>query len=179
MADVQADSGPAPEPATPAGGQNPTAPQAAPPVDAPKTFSAEYVQDLREEAKTYRQQLRQAQDAIKELTGKAGESGELAEKLAELQAQLTAQAAAVEAAQKAAQLTRLAAKAGVDPDLAAMLDLSKIDLADEKKALEVLSKIGGGKGAQARPGIAGNGTPTDAEMRALVYGGRKPGIFGG
>ena len=77
---------------------------------------------------------------------------------------------------------RLAAKAGVDPDVAALLDLSKLDLSDEKKALETLARLKGtsASASQARPGAAAGGA-SDDELRARFFGtGRqKSSIFGG
>lgn len=186
MPDESAPAGQEPSGATP-----PAVVQDTPAAPAPvqetgaKSFDEKYVSELREEAAGYRKQLRDAQAAIKELQAQAGAGAQLSEKLAGLEAQLAAAAAQAEAAQKQAQLTRLAVKAGVDPDVAALIDLSKVDLADEEGTLKTLGKLrAAGSGTQARPGTIGNTGMTDDELRAR-YGlgqsgarGKSP-MFGG
>jgi hypothetical protein len=164
-----------------AAGQAPAATEAkAQAADAPKTYDEKTVADLRDEAAKWRTQLREAQAALKEATAAAGENRTLADKLAGLEAQVAEKAAAADRATKEAQLVRLAAKAGVDPDVAALLDLSKVDLSDEKKALELLGKLRTASASQARPGVTGAGSDSEAELRARYYGGaRKSSIFGG
>jgi hypothetical protein len=185
MADETTVSGLAPQTVTPqAAGQAPAAADAkAQAADAPKTYDEKTVTDLRDEAAKWRTQLRETQAALKELQGAAGDNKALNEKLAALEAQVAEKAAAAERASKEAQVMRLAARAGVDPDVAALLDLGKLDLSDEKKALETLGKLKGASVAasQARPGGIAGGSVTDDELRARFFGtGRQKGsIFGG
>lgn len=155
-------------------------------ADAPATskaaaqFDETYVKELREEAASWRKQFRDAQTALKEAQAQVGQSAELTQKFAALEAQLADAATKTEAAQKAAALTRLAAKAGIDPDVAALLDLTKIDLDNEKAALETLSKLAGNRqGREARPGTVGSTGMTEAELRASLFAPRKSTIFGG
>lgn len=146
-----------------------------------ETFDAAYVQQLRDEAAKWRTQFREVQAQVKELSGKAGDSEKLTERLTALEAELAQKSAAAEAAAKQTQLLRLATKAGVDPDVAALLDLSKVNLDDEKAALDVLSKLAKpGAGAQVKPGAVGATGMSEAELRARYFGGRQSSaIFGG
>lgn len=176
MSDDNAPQGQAPDSAQSAASQAP----AAQPVEAQATPTIDYeseVTKLRAENAKWRTQLREAQAA-------AGDNETLKEKLTALEAQRASFEAEREAAlkerdaaQRLATAIRLGAKAGVDADVIEMLDLSKLDLTDEKRALEALSKLGRSAGSQARPG---NGQPpSDAEMRAAIFGPRKSSIFGG
>lgn len=148
---------------------------------AVETFDAAYVQQLRDEAAKWRTQFREVQAQVKELSGKAGDSEKLSERLAALEAELAQKSAAAESAVKQTQLLRLASKAGVDPDTAALLDLSKLNLDDEKAALEVLAKFAKpGSGTPVKPGAVGATGMTEAELRARYFGGRQSSaIFGG
>lgn len=174
MADEQAQGQ---EPSAFPAGQAPVAPSA-PPVDAPKTFDEKYVTELREEAAGYRKQLRETQAALKELQTQAGETPKLAEKLTALEAQLGEATRKAEAAERLATATRIGAKAGVDADIIALLDLSKLDLTDEKKALETLSRLASKPaGSQARPGATGQSAD---DLHAYFWGApRTSTIFGG
>lgn len=150
------------------------------------------VQDKRlsDEAAKWRTKFRELEAQVKDLAPKAAEFDKLQEasktetqrineQLASLQAQIAAEQAKATAAQQQATLLTMAAKAGVDPDTALMLDISKIDLTDEAKALQQLSRFAKPKaGAQVNP--ASNGT-TDDELRKLYFGGGKSKtmIFGG
>jgi hypothetical protein len=178
---VPSGGGQAPQSETPpAAGQAPAATEAKDQgSDAPKTYSEKDVSDLRNEAAKYRTQLRETQDALKQLKAEAGGNKDLADKVAALEAQVAEKAAAADKAGKEAQLVRLAAKAGIDPDVAALLDLSKIDLGDEKKALETLAKLAPAKGGQPRPG-GGQGSG-DEDLRTWYKQARgRPGsMFGG
>lgn len=158
---------------------------------AGEKFDAKYVEELRAEAAKYRTQLRDTQTQLKELQPKAQQFEELQEaqktqeqklqeRLAALEADLAAKAAEAQRAQQMTQLTRLATKAGVDPDIVELLDLGKLDLTDEKKALEVLGRFArAASGAQVKPG-GESGGETEAELRARYFGGRsKSMIFGG
>jgi hypothetical protein len=181
MADETTVSGQAPAAVTPpAVGQAPAA-APAPVQDTGAPQENKEVAELRAEAAKWRTQFRETQTALKELQSAAGDNSKLTEKLATLEAQVAEKVAAADRAAKEAQAMRLAAKAGVDPDLVALLDLSKIDLSDEKKALETLAKLKGvsANASQARPGMTANGTLTDEERRAQIYGPRGKGIFGG
>jgi hypothetical protein len=164
--------GQAPAVDNPPAGQAPVAQPGA--QDAP-TEDKE-VAKLRAEAAKWRTQFRETQEALQKVQAEAGENKKVADQLTAIQAQLEKAQAEAEAAQKMATLTRYAVKAGVDPDVAALLDLSKIDLSDEKKALEVLSKLKGSAaaGTQAKPG----GTSAE-DMRAQMFAPRKSSIFGG
>lgn len=133
------------------------------------------ITDLRQESAKWRTQFQATQTALKELQTQAGDNKTLSDKLAGLEAQLAKAAADAETATKANQLIRLAVKAGVDPDVAALLDLSKVDLTDERKALEVLSKLKGSSGGkQAKPGV-----DSTEDLRAQLFSARKTSIFGG
>ncbi len=109
------------------------------------------------------------------------EAQKLTDRIAALEADLQTKATAADRATKEAQLIRIATKAGVDPDVASLLDLSKIDLSDEKAAIEVLSKFAKptANSAQVKPGAVGATGLTEAELHARYFGGSKPMIFGG
>jgi hypothetical protein len=92
--------------------------------------------------------------------------------------------AAAERAQKELQVTRLAIEAGVNLDLVPFLDLSKLDLTDEAKALEVLGKLATAKqtaNSASNPGRTGAAGADEAELRRIFFGGgrNQPTIFGG
>ena len=144
-------------------------------------FDAAYVKQLRDEAAEWRVKYKEMQAQVKELTGKAGDTAQLSERLKALEAEVAQKAAAAETATRQAQLIRLASKAGVDPDTAALLDLSKLNLEDEKAALEVLARFAKpASGAQVKPGAVGATGLTDAELRQRYFGGQqKSSIFGG
>jgi hypothetical protein len=170
MADEPQGQAPSDEQAQPQAGQGDS-----------KTFDAAYVEELRAEAAKYRTQLREAQTQLKDLAPKAQGSEELAVKLAALEADLAAKSTEAERATKQAQLVRIASKAGIDPDIAELLDLSKLDLSDEAKVVEILGKFRpAANGAQVRPGTVGNTGMTEAELRNTYFGGKsKTSIFGG
>ena len=147
---------------------------------------------LSDEAAKWRTKFRELEAQMKELTPKAAKFDELqesqkteaqkmAEQLATLQAQVNEAKAQADASTKQASLMRLANMAGVDPDTALLLDISKIDLTDEAKALQQLGKFAKPtNGAQVKP--AGTiGGATEEELRNLYLGGGKPKtmIFGG
>jgi hypothetical protein len=143
-------------------------------------FDAAYVKQLRDEAAEWRVKFKETQTQLKDLTAKSTDATQLTERLTALEAELAQKAAAADAATKQAQLLRLASKAGVDPDVAALLDLGKLNLEDEAKALEVLGKFAvKPSGQQVKPGAAG-ASETDAELRQRYFGGQtKSRIFGG
>ena len=147
-----------------------------------ETQESKEVSKANAEAAKWRVQFRETEAALKAMQAQAGDNKALGDQLAKLQADLAAKGAEAEAAQKLAYAMRVAAKAGVDPDIVAMLDLSKID-PDEKKASEQLAKLAGaGRGAQVKPGAINNNGDTDAELRQMFFGHggpRKSSIFGG
>ena len=157
-------------------------PDATPKAESSKTFDAEYVAELRDEAAKWRTQLRETQAQVKDLAAKAGSNEELATKLAALEADLATKAAAAETAQREAQLYRLASKAGVDPDVAALLDASKLDLSNEAETLEKLGKLAAAQTAQkqVKPNTMGGTGMTEDELRDRYFGKRsQTNIFGG
>jgi uncharacterized protein YigA (DUF484 family) len=165
-------------------GQEPTqqatvvleAPQAAD-VDGEETNQ---IKALRQEAARYRVQLRETQAQVKGLQDVAGNNEELAKRLAALEASLAEKTQAAERAAREAAVTRLAMKAGVDPDVVGLLDVSRIDLSNEPEALKTLAKLAPQNqtaGRQVRPGAAtGN---DDAALRERYFGSGKTNIFGG
>ena len=148
---------------------------------------------LSDEAAKWRLQVRDLQAKLKDIEPKAAKFDELqeaqkteAQKMADQLATLTAQVneakAQADAATKQANLLRLASMAGVDPDTALMLDITKIDLTDDAKALQQLGKFARPtNGAQVKPGTVGNTGATEEELRKLYFGGgaNKTLIFGG
>lgn len=171
------------EPASDSGTQ-PVMPQVVPavtPAAPAETPSEKEISKLNAEAAKWRVQFKETQAALVALQAQAGDNKALSDQLAKLQADLAAKATEAEQAQKLAQVIRLAVKAGVDPDLIAMLDLSKIDVTDEKKALEALSKFAGaGKGAQVRPGAITSNGDTEQELRNRYFSGApRSTLFGG
>lgn len=157
-------------------------------------FDADYVRKLRDEAAKYRTQLREAQKELTSLKPAAEklreieesqktEQQKMAERLAALESELQKKAQEAERRAAEAQVIRLAAKAGIDPDVAMLLDISKIDIEDEEKALAILSKLAGPRatgGNAANPGKGTGSQPSDEELRALYFGQRtKTTIFGG
>lgn len=130
------------------------------------------------ELKPLAEQFKATQDAQKSEAQKALEERDAAR--AEV---ATAKAEAARAVQEA-KLTRLATKAGVDPDVAALLDLSKLDLDDEKAALETLGKLANARqtaNSASNPARNGAAGPSEDELRQYYFGGgrNKPTIFGG
>lgn len=154
---------------------------------------AKELERARREAANYRTKLRESEERLKELSPLAEqyraaqdaqktEAQKLAEQLQTLQSKLAEQERAAAQAQKLATLTRLATKAGVDPDLVEFLDVSKLDLADEKAIGAVFAKLGSKSGVSAsNPGRGGTGGETDEEMRRYYLGGERgrTTIFGG
>lgn len=152
------------------------------------------VTKLRAEAAKWRTQLRDVEKQLRSVLPKAEqleqleltketEGQKLTEKIAELEENLSKSAAMAVRAQQESLVVKLAAKAGVDPEIAALLDLSKLDLEDEEKALETLGKLavtGTAGGRPTNPGRVEAVQATDAELRELYFGNtRKSAIFGG
>lgn len=180
MADEIAQPGQAPDSAPVTTPVTPAAAQAAP----AETPSEKEISKLNAEAAKWRTQFRETEQALKTLQAQAGDNKALGDQLAKLQGDLAAKAAEAEAAQKLVKVTILAGKAGVDLDLIPLIDLNKIDLSNEKAALEVLGKFAGaGRGAQqVKPGAINSNGDTDAELRSMFFGTggpRKSSIFGG
>jgi hypothetical protein len=146
------------------------------------------ISKLRDEIKGLRAQVKQAEPVLakyKELEdAQKSEAQRLSDQLAAANKLAADNLAAAQQAQREAQVTRLATRAGVDLDLVAYLDLSKLDLTDEKAALEVLGKLAT-KSATAssasNPGRTGAAGADDAELRKIFFGGgrNQPTIFGG
>lgn len=123
------------------------------------------------------QRLSELEDAQKSETDK------LAEQLRKLQAEREQAAQDAARARAEASLVRLAAKAGVDPDLATLLDVSKLDLDDEDAVIATLRKFAParatGGGASNPTGDSVTQSQTDAILDRLLNGGRKSTLFGG
>lgn len=150
-----------------------------------RDFEAE-IKALRAEAAKYRVERNEAQSRIKELEPAAqklteleeaqkSEEQKLREKLERLEAEKQAAEQAAELARRESSFARLAAKAGVDPEIAALLDISKFNLSDEAAALETLSKLKpiaksiGGPSNPAQNGASNK--QTDDELRYMMFGG--------
>ena len=149
----------------------------------------------RDDAAKYRTQLRElevkwkaAEPVLTEFQklqdSQKSEAQKLAEQLADANKRAAEHESAAQRAQREAKLVRLATKAGVDPDVAALLDLSKLDLDNEKSALEILGKLGTARStanSASNPERNGGSGPSDAELRQFYFGGArsKPTIFGG
>lgn len=156
---------------------------------------ASELERARKEAANYRTKLRDLEGKWKEaepilteyqkLTdAQKSEAQKATERAAEAERKAADSQAAAERAQRELAVTRLANKAGVDPDLVPYLDLSKLDLEDEKKAMEVLGKLATARqiaNGASNPGRSGAQKETDQELREFYFhGGRnKPTIFGG
>lgn len=124
------------------------------------------------------QRLQEAEDAQKT------EAQRLADSMAKMQAELQAAQQRAALAEKAAAFTRLAAKAGVQAEVADMLDLSKFDLGNEAEVIEKLQKLAPTQPpAPAGKPSAPGGAKADAPAAAASYF-RRAGqgverIFGG
>lgn len=169
-------------------------PQDAPPQDGERDYEAE-IAKLRAEAAKYRVERNDYREKVEKLSPQAErlaeleeaqktEAEKLADKLAAMQAKLDAAAQEAERNAAEAKLVRLAAKAGVDPDLAALLDISRLDLEDEKAVIETLTKFAGPKasgGGPSNPSGEGQGKPSDEELREMYFGGggNTVHLFGG
>ncbi len=160
--------------------------------------SAKSVSELeraRKEAANYRTKLRELEGKWKEAEpvlaqfqqqqdAQKSEAQKLAERLAEAERKAADSESAAQRAVREAKLVRLATKAGVDPDVAGLLDLSKLDLDDEKATLETLGKLAAARqtaNGASNPARNGAQRETDEELRKFYFdGGRsKPTIFGG
>ncbi len=122
-----------------------------------------------------------AEEFNKQREAQKSEEQKLRDQLEAAKAENKSALAAAEMAKKEARLAVLAGKAGVNADLAALLDLSKLDLDDEEKTLNTLKKLittrptGGGA---SNPATIKGGVETPAEWFAAQTG-RRSSIFGG
>jgi chromosome segregation ATPase len=131
------------------------------PAQDATVFDAEYVSKLRGEAAGYRTKLREMEQQLKQLQPLAqkakqledaqkSESQKLADQLAAITAERDSVKAQAEAAAKQAALIKIAAKAGVAPDVLDLLNVGAFDLSDEQatidrlKALAPKSAVSGG-----------------------------------
>lgn len=146
------------------------------------------ISKLREEIKGLKAQVKSAEPVLakyKELEeAQKSEAQKLADQLAAANKLAADSQAAATQAQREAQVTRLATKAGVDLDLIAYLDLSKLDLTDEVAAMAVLGKLATARqtaNSASNPARSNGGKETDDELRSFYFGGArsKPTIFGG
>lgn len=165
-----------------------------PAVDAQDKTASE-LERARREAANYRTKLREAEARLKETEplvtqfqqqqdAQKSEAQKALERTAQLERELAERDSAIQRIQRETAALRLATKAGVDPDLVGLLDLSKIDLDDEKAALETLGKFASAQRAASNasnPGRTGPAGASEDELRALYFGGgrNRPAIFGG
>lgn len=165
----------------------------------PETVKAELpewaqkeLEKARGEAAERRVKLREVESQLKELQPLAeqfrqqteaqkSEEQKLRDQLEAMKAQTETAVAAAEQAKKEAKLTTLASKAGVDADLVALLDLSKLDLDDEEATLNTLKKLittrstGGGS---SNPEDKSGGIESPADWYKN-HTGRRTSLFGG
>lgn len=147
---------------------------------------------LRDEAAKWRTSYRAEQEKVKQLTpaaeqlaaleeAKKSDVDKLREQMLKLEAQATAATQAAEMADKRVKLLKVATKANISPELADLLDLSKLDLEDEAGTLEMLKKLApqqtANGGGASNPANAANGVLSPAEWYAKR--GAKTTIFGG
>lgn len=153
---------------------------------------AAQTEKLSQEAAKWRTKFRELEAQLKDVAPKAQqydqlqeaqktEAQKVADQLAALQAQVTEATAQAQAAQAQAKLMALAARVGVDPDVANLLDISKIDLTDEAKATQQLQRFAKpSNGTQVKPGDTIGGMTEDDLRKHYFGGGRsKTTIFGG
>ena len=157
--------------------------------------TASELERARKDAAKYRTELRDLQskwkeaepvlaDYQKQQDAQKSETQKLADAIADAQRKAAESQAAAERAQRELAVTRLATKAGVDLDLVPYLDLSKLDLDDESKAMEILGKLASARqqaSSASNPGRNGATGESDGDLRKLYFGGGRnaPSIFGG
>lgn len=161
---------------------------------APTDKTASELERARREAANYRTKLRELEAKWKEaepvLTqfqqqqeAQKGDAQKALDHAADLERKLAEKEAAIVRAEREAAVTRLAVKAGLDLDLVPYLDLSKLDLDDEKAALEVLGKLTAARqpGSASNPGRGGPAPESDDERRSRLITGRgaRTTMFGG
>lgn len=155
----------------------------------------EDVTKLRQEAAKWRTKFRETEKTVNELKPLAeqfktlqdsqkSEAQKMADELAEAKRKAAEHETTAQRAVREAKLIRLATKAGVDPDVALLLDLSKLDLDDEKATTETLGKLAAARqtaNSASNPARSNGGKETDDELRSFYFGGArsKPTIFGG
>ena len=160
--------------------------------EALPNWAQKELEKARSEAADRRVKLREAQAQLDELKPLAeqfkqqteaqkSEEQKLRDQLEAMKAEAQNALAAADLAKKEAKLALMASKAGVDADLVALLDLSKLDLDDEEATLNTLKKLttrsttGGGP---SNPANKTSGVETPAEWYAKQTG-KRPSIFGG
>lgn len=133
---------------------------------------------LRAEAAKWRTKLRETESQLKEVSPLAQKYAELqeaqksteqkqAEQIAALEAQVAESQAQAAKAAAEAKLTRYASAAGVDAEVVALLDLSKLDLDDEQATIATLQKLAGPatrSGGSSNPGRNADGTESEEEL---------------
>lgn len=166
------------------------------PAEDQASLGNDEVTKLRSEAARWRTKLRDTEKTLNELKPlaeqfRATQDAQKSEAQKALEERDAARAEVAQAkaealrAQQETKLTRLATKAGVDPDVAALLDLSKLDLDDEKAALETLGKLATARqtaNSASNPARSGAAGPSDDQLRNHYFGGgarSKTTIFGG
>lgn len=116
-------------------GQEPTTPAGQEPEA--KTFDADYVKKLREEAASWRTKAQEAAGKVAEFeAAKLTESEKLQKEAAEAKAQLEQLKAEARQARAKAAITARAAKEGIDPDLAGRLIDVEFDDAGTPQGLD-------------------------------------------
>lgn len=164
--------------------------------DAPEsttTDNSAELTKLRNEAAKWRTQLRETQAQLKEVVPLAEqyqqqqeaqktETQKMAELIEALKAEKAQAEASAQAAQATATLTRLAAQAGADMEMVGMLDLSKLDLADEEATIATLQKFAtpqSKSGAMSNPGRAdADANLTSSERYSKLMSGNNIQAFG-
>ena len=110
------------------------------------------------------------------------ETQKMAELIEALKAEKAQAEASAQAAQATATLTRLAAQAGADMEMVGMLDLSKLDLADEEATIATLQKFAAPQsksGAMSNPGRAdADANLTSSERYTKLMTGNNINPFG-
>lgn len=171
-------------------------PEPAQDADDGRDYQAE-IKKLREEAAKWRTQFRDAEKQVKELSPAAKRLAELEEAQKTEEQKLREKIAAMEnatkeaeykadLANKRAKLTSLSAKAGINPDLAALLDINQIDFDDESALIETLKQFAPSKppingGGASNPANSDNTEPSEKELVANYFrpAGRNITLFGG
>lgn len=164
------------------------------PQDGGQTFDEAYVKQLRQEAAGFRTQLREAQEQIKQLSPLAekarqleeaqkSEAQKLSEQLAALQAERDSVAKQAALAAKQTTLVKLAAKAGVAPDVLDLLNVDAFDVTDEAATVAKLQTLApksasGGSASNPARTADSNGQLTPEEWYKARTG-KRPSIFGG
>ena len=165
--------------------------------DAPEstttTDNSAELTKLRNEAAKWRTQLRETQAQLKEVVPLAEqyqqqqeaqktETQKMAELIEALKAEKAQAEASAQAAQATATLTRLAAQAGADMEMVGMLDLAKLDLADEEATIATLQKFAAPhskSGAMSNPGRAdADANLTSSERYSKLMSGNNIQAFG-